>query len=241
MLRILIIDGSESVRTYLTRRLGEMAQVVACDTDVSVLDQVYSLEPDIIMLDMMLQGQDALEVLQAVRSSGRKTLVLATFDNASEFIRARLQRLQLTYTMTRPYRLTALAARLREMISFAQDLRDTWLDDKERVNDLMFTLGMHLNKSGYPCIREALVIMMEKPDVSMTKELYPRVAVICGGSDKRVERAIRSDIERAWGRRDRQVWQLYFSPDELSKSKCPSNGDFLDRLATCLRREKKIV
>jgi len=240
MLKILIIDNSEAVRTYLTKQLSDLAQIIACDTDVSVPEQVCNFDPNIIMLDMMLKGQDSFEVIQAIRSSGRNPLILATVDHCSEFVRARLQSLRVDHVVCRPYRLTALSARLQEMIQFALELSHIWQDNAQLANDALFALGLQLNKSGYPCVHSALLLVMENPHIAITKELYPMVAAVCGGSTKRVERAIRSDIQKAWENRDSRIWQLYFAADGRKKEKCPSNGVFLGRVAACLLQEKKI-
>lgn len=241
MLKVLIVDNSETVRRYLTKQLGDLAQVVACDTDVSVPEQVCVFEPDIIMLDMMLKGQDGVEVIQAIRSSGRNPFVLATVDHCSEFVRARLQSLRVDHIVSRPYKLTALSARLQEMIQFAMKLESVWKEDEQLATDALFALGLQLNKNGYPCVHSALLFLMKNPHISMTKELYPKVAAVCGGSDKRVERAIRCDIQKAWEHRDSRIWQLYFAADGRKKERCPSNGVFLGRIAACLLKEKKIV
>ena len=71
---------------------------------------------------------------------------------------------------------------------------------------------------------------MEKirdPAQSVTKELYPTVAAICGGNAVQVERSIRSAIAAAWVRGDHQLWQVYF-PGELAR---PTNASFISRLA----------
>jgi len=240
MLKILVIDDSESMKRFLREKLEGRAILQTEGTESSVLESVRAFEPDIIVLDLSLRGQDALEVLLTVRGSGREPLVIATSDCNTPFIRARVQSAGVDMLLCRPFKQSVLLARLLDMIQFVDDAQTAWCGDADHVNDILFTLGVCLNKSGYPCIQSALLKLYMQPDISMTKELYPHVAQQCGGSAKRVERAIRCEIHRAWERRDKQVWKMYFPDGKHNVEKCPTNGAFLSRLAACMRKEKKI-
>ena len=71
---------------------------------------------------------------------------------------------------------------------------------------------------------------MRDPGQSVTKELYPAVAALCGGTAVQVERSMRSAIAAAWVRGDEQLWQMYF-PGEAER---PTNTSFISRLADCV-------
>lgn len=240
MLKILIIDDSETMKRFLYEKLEGMAVLQLGGTDSPVLELVRTFEPDIIVLDLSLRGQDAVEVLLTIRGSGRDPLVIATSDCNSQFIRARVQSAGVDIFLCRPFKQSVLLARLLDMIQFVDNAKTAWIGDGEQADDILFTLGVCLNKSGYPCIHSALLKLYMQPDISMTKELYPFVAHECGGSAKRVERAIRCEIQRAWERRDKNVWRMYFPAGKYEVEKCPTNGAFLSRLAACMRKEKKI-
>ena len=73
--------------------------------------------------------------------------------------------------------------------------------------------------------------MRENPNQSITKELYPNVAKICGGTSGRVEKAIRNVIHDAWLRRDERNWAILFPPDRQGRVSVPTNSEFITRIA----------
>ena len=81
---------------------------------------------------------------------------------------------------------------------------------------------------------EAILILAQDPEQTVTKELYPAVAARCGCASINVERAIRSAIESAWKKRDERVWQQYFPPAGDGACRRPTNAEFLNRIADCL-------
>ena len=93
------------------------------------------------------------------------------------------------------------------------------------------------NGKGYTYLRESIPIYAKDPQQAITKELYPAVAKLCGSSVDQVERAMRTAIERAWKRRDDQIWRLYFTPQSDGSIKKPSNSEFISRLADLLIRQ----
>ena len=64
--------------------------------------------------------------------------------------------------------------------------------------------------------------------------LYPAVAKRCDGSVDQVERAMRTAIQRAWTRRDEQIWKMYFAPLPDGRVRKPSNSEFISRIAELL-------
>ena len=60
-------------------------------------------------------------------------------------------------------------------------------------------------------------------------------AKLCGSKDGRaVEHSVRNAICAAWEHRDMAIWRKYFRPGPKGKLTCPSNKEFICRLAEML-------
>ena len=84
---------------------------------------------------------------------------------------------------------------------------------------------------GYAYLREAVLLMVENPMQSITKELYPGVARQFGCTSSQVERSIRNAIQQAWEKRSDEVWSTVFQTDNTGTIPRPSNAAFVSRLA----------
>jgi len=74
---ILIVDDEESilqlVQMYLER---EGYQVITSQDGLDALDLMNTIQPDLVVLDIMLPGLDGLEICQRLRASDNQTPVL---------------------------------------------------------------------------------------------------------------------------------------------------------------------
>ncbi|MEA2716952.1 MAG: hypothetical protein QOI99_1269 [Actinomycetota bacterium] len=78
-LRILVVDDDRSVRTMLRRLLTTEGYAVDEAPDgPSALDQVATLAPDLLLLDIMMPGQDGLDVLECLRRTSDVPVILLT-------------------------------------------------------------------------------------------------------------------------------------------------------------------
>ena len=69
--RVLVVDDEAHVRQMLSDFLiAQGYEVAAVATGMQALEQVASLQPDVIMLDMMMPGLAGADVLNALRRSG---------------------------------------------------------------------------------------------------------------------------------------------------------------------------
>jgi hypothetical protein len=102
---------------------------------------------------------------------------------------------------------------------------------KTPIPKLIISLGIPTKLKGYAQLREAILLIAKNRDQSITKELYPAVAAICGDTGKNIERSIRTAIEKGWLRRDDRIWQMYFPPGPDGIISRPSNAEFISRLA----------
>ena len=99
----------------------------------------------------------------------------------------------------------------------------------------LHTVGVPAHIKGYPYVRRAILMVMERPELchALTKELYPALARQFGTTPSCVERSIRSAVDAAWMRGDPEIQRGYFTVDK------PSNGSFIAALAEKLRGERE--
>ena len=162
-------------------------------------------------------------------------MVLATTSFSSEYTVEQATALGVCYMMMKPCNLRATVARLADLNRRIARSPSLEADPVSRVSTLLVSLGFDTNLKGYHCLREAILQLAREQDQSMTKELYPAVARVCGGDWKSVERACRSAIGKAWVKRDKKLWQVYFPADGMAGAKKPGNRAFISRLADALR------
>ena len=76
-MNILLIEDSKRLCRSLERGLDYLGYEVRVENDgLRGLEAARTLEPDLILLDLLLPGMGGLEILRQLRAEGRKTLVL---------------------------------------------------------------------------------------------------------------------------------------------------------------------
>ena len=236
MYKLLIADKSDVFCRTLAEQMRGLYEVRTCKEGMRTIETVKLFEPDVLVLDLTLPGLDGIGVLRTVRNAGYKPMVLAVTNQVTNYILSALEDLSVSYIIQKPCTVLNVAARLFEFAAFLGDTGlDSWNLRDEALTTLL-SLGVSLCGKNFSCIHEALVYMTEHQNGFVTKELYPAVAARCGGTPKRIEKAIRDAIEKAWKNRDERVWQMYFTYGRDGMIPCPANGEFLSRLAHYLHR-----
>ena len=233
MRKLLIADCNEDYRTALTAALSSQYHVLCCRTGTEALELLHRENPDIFLLDLMLPELDGLTLLERACASGIHPMVLAVTPILSGYVYSCAQRLGIEYLVRKPCEIDAIASRVRDL---SQRLAAPRLktDPTAYVTELLLSLGISTKHNGFAYLREAVILMSKDPAQSVTKVLYPAVAHIFGCSKENVERSIRTALDCAWERGDRQRWNQYF-PDALHR---PSNAVFLSRIAEALLLEE---
>lgn len=101
---------------------------------------------------------------------------------------------------------------------------------------ILLELGIPAKRIGFEYLILAILGFYDDPIQSVTKELYPSIADICGPGveAKQVESAIRAVIAEAWRNRNMKVWGYYFPHYVERKMKKPSNTEFISEIARFL-------
>ena len=106
----------------------------------------------------------------------------------------------------------------------------------ESLISVIRALGISGTYLGYYYVCTAVQLALEDPDclLMISKYLYPRIALIHHTTPSCVERDIRTVINLCWTRGDRN--RLCQIAGRRLQQK-PSNGEFIDLLASYLRQE----
>jgi two-component system response regulator (stage 0 sporulation protein A) len=234
-MKLLIAEGNEAFRMALAELLGDVYDLRLSGEGNEAMELLYSFRPDLLLLDLMLPGLDGITILERAVAAGLRPMVLATTRFASEYTLEQAGLLGVCYVMKKPCDLRATVARLSDLGQRISQSPGAEADPRVQVSNLLVALGIETKWKGYGCLREAILLMARERDQSMTKELYPAVAKICGGDWESVERTCRSAIQKAWAKRDRRLWQLYFPGEGPEGARRPSNRAFISRLADAIR------
>lgn len=114
--RILVIDDDNSITSFLKRALSyEGYSVDTAANGPAGLAAARELQPDVVILDVMLPGLDGLEVCERLRASGDLPILMLTAkDEVSDRVRG-LDCGADDY-LVKPFALEELLARLRVII-----------------------------------------------------------------------------------------------------------------------------
>lgn len=103
---------------------------------------------------------------------------------------------------------------------------------RREISALLQELGVPTQVRGYRQIKTAIELIIENPDIlnAITKDLYPRVAMIHNTTDTRVERAIRHAVELTWRDGNIELLNKMFRFGAERHGNVP-NGAFLTKVA----------
>ena len=234
MRKLLIADCNEEYRTALAAVLNSHYHVLCCRSGSEALTLLHQEHPEIFVLDLMLPELDGLTLLERISADEIRPMVLAATPILTDYVFSCAQRLGIEYLIRKPCAIEAIASRVRDL---SQRLKapESKTDPVSFVKGLLLSLGISTKHNGYGYLREAILLMAKDPAQSVTKQLYPEVARICGCNKENVERSIRTALDRAWEKRDPEKWQRYF-PNAQQR---PSNAVFISRLTEALLLEEE--
>lgn len=238
MQKLLIADSSGVFSSALASALREQFQVSTCADGQTALELLQQYQPDILILNLMLPYVDGLTVLQ--ETAFHPPMILATTMHMSTYVEQAVTALGVDYTMIAPS-VEAVVLRLQDLLqryASAADTADPYVKTVHHLHLLNFPT--HLD--GYRQLCLALPMFAENPQQLLTKELYPAVARQCGCKDGRsVEHSIRKAIQAAWHQKDNAIWRKYFAFGPRGCIACPTNKEFICRLAELLNTPSGIL
>ena len=234
MQKLLIADGSSIFSSVLANALQDRFQITVCADGKTALELLQKEQPDALILNLMLPHTDGLTVLQ--KSAFHPRVILAITMHLSSYVEQSIAALGIDYTMVCPS-VEAVVTRLDDLTR-QSSLPAESIDLHALTKHHLHILNMPTHLEGYRQLCLALPMFTENPQQLLTKELYPEVAKQWGSKDGRsVEHSIRKAIQAAWHQRDNALWRKYFAVNHQGHIPCPTNKEFICRLAEILRIE----
>jgi two-component system copper resistance phosphate regulon response regulator CusR len=116
-MKILVIEDEVKTAKFLKKGLGEAGYVVDVAEDgIGGLHLALEVDFDLIVLDVMLPGQDGWHVLARLREAGRKALVLMLTARDTVYERVRGFELGADDYLVKPFAFSELLARVRSLL-----------------------------------------------------------------------------------------------------------------------------
>lgn len=225
---------------------------------LKAVDNIKKLEPEILILDMVMPHLDGLGVLETINNieleTYPRTIVLSAVGQ--EPITQRAIALGAEYYIVKPFNLSILMKRIHQLsgrdetggtkmqyaraIMAGRDERSFEALEIE-ITNIIHEIGVPAHIKGYQYLREAISMVVEDMDLlgAVTKELYPAIAKNNNTTPSRVERAIRHAIEVAWNRGKLETIDTLFGYTVQNDKGKPTNSEFIAIIADKLRIERK--
>ncbi len=245
MPRLLISDVDGTYASAIRTQLKKDYLIESCDNGDRALTLFREFDPDIFILDLRLPKVDGLTVLRTLRTAGYTAKVIVITPFVSEYINRELTVLGASAVLVLPASLGSLVNTIRDLT--LENQKGEWIVDNA-VERILLDLGFNMGRACYSIVRSALLYVYHNPNCFMTKCLYPDLAKVFGGTKEKIEKAIRDSIEDGWNNGDREVWYLYFqnltrvpqNTEGRRKRECPTNENFLNRLANALHQRERM-
>ena len=236
--KIYIADTTDEIVNYFKQ--NENFEFVGASADgKKVSEDVISLKPDVLVMEVMLSGLDGFAVLEKIRQLKDKMPKIFFVSNLSHsgFVTKAIQS-GASYFMVKPVSPENLESRIVEVLSNGKSQNENKQLD-EKISNIFISIGIPAHIKGYQFLREAVKLAVEEPEIigSITKKLYPTIAERFETSSSKVERGMRHAIEVAWNRGRIETINSLFGVKAYSGNEKPTNGEFIALVADKLLLE----
>ena len=254
-IKILIGDDSAQYGISTASSLRELGFfVITRKKDGLVIsDAIKNEQPDVAIIDGIMPGLDAIELINRIKSSGcRQPLFIVTSAYENSFIEEQVMNAGASYFILKPFDVKILGDRIKAMLGISPSLSGEGLSKTKScpnleiiVTDIIHQIGVPAHIKGYHYLREAIMECVNDKEMleSVTKLLYPSVAKKFSTTPSRVERAIRHAIEIAWDRGDIDTLGSFFGCTINACKGKPTNSEFIALITDkiCLKYKTSVA
>ena len=251
-IRVVIADDNREfcglLQQYLAEQ-GDFAVLGAVHDGAHALDLIRRVQPDVLILDVIMPHLDGIGVLERLGGLGLdrrpKVVMLTAFGH--EHITQRAVELGADYYILKPFGLEVLADRVRQLCATGRHstveapvrLATRSLD--QEVTSIIRDAGVPAHIKGYLYLREAILMVVERIDLlgAVTKELYPNIAIKYRTTPSRVERSIRHAIEVAWKKTNTAALISTLGLPTGGRRSRPTNSEFIAVIADRVRLQSE--
>ena len=259
-IKVLIAEDNREFGDILAEYLEgqEDIEVVGIARDgLEAVEKIIGMKPDLAILDIIMPHLDGLGVLEKINSEHveKRPQFIVLSAVGQDKITQRAIALGAEYYVIKPFDLDILLNRIRQLkeTNTFQVIRPETHNNsttkkystksglESSITAIMHELGVPAHIKGYHYLRYSIMMVVNNLELinSVTKELYPAIAVQFNTTPSRVERAIRHSIEVAWSRGQIDAIDSLFGYTINNNKGKPTNSEFIAMIADKLRLEIK--
>lgn len=232
--KIYIADNTEENSVIDYFKESDRFDFVGASMDGSkVVEEILNKQPDILVMEVMLQNLDGFAVLDKIKVLKDKMPKVFFVSNLSHsgFVTKALQS-GASYFMVKPISAENLENRIFEVLENTKTKSENKQLD-EKISNIFISIGIPAHIKGYQFLREAVKLAVEEPEIigSITKKLYPTIAERFETSSSKVERGMRHAIEVAWNRGKIENINNIFGLKIYNRNEKPTNGELIALIA----------
>lgn len=255
-----IVDDNKEFCTVLSdclRAQGDFVIQGICLNGIEAIKIIKERRPNLIILDIVmprLDGLAALDKLIALNLNPKPIIVVLSaigLDNITQ----RALSLGADYYFIKPFDMDEFIIRVHQLVEknelicnpestdSSADTAETELTDEKNIDreyqitDIMHELGIPANLKGYLYLRDAIIMVLYDTSLlhSITKSLYPDLALKYRTNPSKIERSIRHAIEVGCSRGSTETLKELFKRSFDTNRYIPSNSEFITILADAIR------
>nr|WP_239587852.1 sporulation transcription factor Spo0A [Gracilibacillus alcaliphilus] len=254
--KVMLVDDNRELVELMEEYLEDQADLEVVATAYNgkeCLDKLEDIQPDVIVLDIIMPHIDGLAVLSKIKQNNNtkhiNVIMLTAFGQ--EEVTKKAVNLGASYFILKPFDLEYLAEQIKQVhgtkasvqaeSSSSSSTQRKKFDLEANITHIIHEIGVPAHIKGYMYLREAITMVYNDIELlgSITKVLYPDIASKYKTTASRVERAIRHAIEVAWSRGNMDsISSLFGYTVSVSKAK-PTNSEFIAMVADRLRLEHR--
>ena len=257
-LNIILADASkeqlQSLSTYFAGEKNLNVLFKCCD-GFQLLNALKTMQTDYLIMDIFMPKIDGLKVLEEIKNNSvyktpKNIIITTAFSNNR--VMQKCSEYNVDYYMLKPFDNDNLLEVINELKSkqgknVSSETKNPFipkavsLDLDTEITMLLHDIGVPAHIRGYQYIREAINLVYNDIEIlnSITKGLYPTIAIKFKTTASRVERAIRHAIEIAWVRGNVETITNIFSYTISYNKAKPTNSEFIAMIADKLRLAHK--
>lgn len=236
-LKIILADEDSQLIDSLDKNFMRVGYEVIATTKNGdeLIELINKHQPDLVVMDIVLEGSDGFKVLEKVNSTKTKIIIQSSLS-IDGFINKAIS-LGASYYCIKPFDFETLHDRINDIMSQNSAGGKVYNGKsnqiEEKITNIFITVGIPAHIKGYQFLREAIKLAIANPEIinSITKKLYPTIAEKYSTSASKVERAIRHAIEVAWNRGKIENINNLFGIKVYSSNEKPTNGEFIALVA----------
>lgn len=258
-IKVCIVDDNRELVGLLEDYISSQADMEVAGiahNGQECLEMLSVVDPDVLVLDIIMPHLDGLAVLERLRELKKGSLpnVIMLTAFGQEDVTKKAVELGASYFILKPFDMDNLGNHIRQVSGQSSPVTRKGLSTNYRpqmeqkpknldasITSIIHEIGVPAHIKGYLYLREAISMVYNDIELlgSITKVLYPDIAKKYNTTASRVERAIRHAIEVAWSRGNiDSISSLFGYTVSMSKAK-PTNSEFIAMVADKLRLEHK--